>query len=194
MKTISDFSVKDLLPHGIGADKQVQAAADALDPQLREIGRTADAVSIYTNIGALTHEMLDALAVQFDATNWKDNWKINVKQSVLKTIIVNKRKVGTLKAVREAIGSLGNKARIVEWFNETPKGKPHTFNIYLLFGGNETDITDDIIRAINLAKPARSHFAFIVQESGSTKANTGGGIIPVVFVRFTATATENTEE
>ena len=186
MKTISDISLKDLLPHGIGADKQVQAAADALDPQLHEIGRTADAVSIYTNIGALTNEMLDALAVQFDATNWKDSWSRAMKISVLKNIMANKRKVGTLKAVREAVQALGNNVQIVEWFNDTPQGKPHTFRVYLLFGGTDAEVTDDVVNAINLAKPVRSHFAIIAKEETKSGIISGGAMTAVSYVRAVA--------
>lgn len=187
MKTIEDISLKDLLPQGIGADAAVQAAARSIDPQLQSIGRTTDGAAVYANIGALTHEMLDALAVQFDATNWRDSWSRDIKISVLKTIIANKRKVGTLKAVREAIESFGNRAQIVEWFNDTPQGEPHTFKIYLLYGGNDVDVSSDIISAVNLAKPARSHFAFVIRESGSTRVDIGATARPISAVRFIAT-------
>lgn len=186
MKTISDFSLKDLLPHGIGADKQVQSAADALDPQLREIGRTADALSIYANISMLTHEMLDALAVQFDATNWKDSWSRELKVSALKTIIANKRKVGTMKAVRGAVQSLGGESQIVEWFNETPRGNPHTFKVYLLYGGNDTNVSEDVIRAINLVKPARSHFMIIAIEEVKNDTISSGAMTAISYVRAVA--------
>ena len=186
MKTIADISLKDLLPHGIGADANVQAAAQSLDPHLQAIGKTSDAVAIYANVGALTHQMLDALAVQFDATNWKDSWSREVKISVLKTVIANKRKVGTLKAVRAAIESFGNKAQIVEWFNETEQGDPHTFKIYLLYGGNEIEVTDDISRAINLAKPARSHYTIIAVEEVKSGIMSGGAMTAISHVRAVA--------
>lgn len=187
MKTIEDISLKDLLPQGIGADAAVQAAAQSIDPHLQAIGRTTDGAAVYANIGTLTHEMLDALAVQFDATNWKDSWTRDTKISVLKTIIANKRKVGTLKAVREAIESFGNKAQIVEWFNDTPQGEPHTFKIYLLYGGNDVDVSSDIISAVNLAKPARSHFAFVIRESGTFSVEIGAMARPISVVRCIAT-------
>lgn len=186
MKTIADISLKDLLPHGIGADANVQAAAQAIDPHLRKIGTGADDVSIYANVDALMDKMLDALAVQFDATNWKDSWPRELKVSVLKTVIANKRKVGTLKAVREAIESLGNKAQIVEWFNETEQGEPHTFKIYLLYGGNEVEVTDDISRAINLAKPARSHYTIIAVEEVKSGIMSGGAMTAISYVRAVA--------
>ena len=186
MKTIEDISLKDLLPQGIGADAAVQAAAQSLDPHLRKIGTGADAVAIYANMDALTHKMLDALAVQFDATNWKDSWSRNLRISVLKTVIANKRKVGTLKAVRDAIESFGNSAQIVEWFNETPQGEPHTFKIYLLYGGNQTEVTDDISRAINLAKPARSHYTIIAIEELKNGIISGGAMTAISHVRAVA--------
>lgn len=186
MKTIGNISLKDLLPQGIGADAAVQAAAQSIDPHLQAIGKTADAVSIYANVDALTHQMLDALAVQFDAINWKDSWSRELKILVLKTVIANKRKVGTLKAVRDAIESFGNRAQIVEWFNETPQGEPHTFKIYLLYGGNETEVSDDIRRAINLAKPARSHYTIIAVEEGKSGIMSGGAMTAISYVRAVA--------
>lgn len=186
MKTIEDISLKDLLPQGIGADAAVQAAARSIDPQLQTIGRTTDGVAVYANIGALTHEMLDALAVQFDAINWKDSWSRELKVSILKTIIANKRKVGTMKAVRDAIESLGNNAQIVEWFNETPQGEPHTFKIYLLYGGNQTEVSEDISRAINLAKPARSHYTIIAIEEIKNGIISSGAMTAISHIRAVA--------
>lgn len=187
MKTIADINLKDLLPHGIGADANVQAAAQSLDPHLHAIGKTSDAVAIYANVDALTHQMLDAIALQFDATNWKDSWLRELKVSVLKTIIANKRKVGTMKAVRDAIESFGNNAQIVEWFNETPQGEPHTFKIYLLYGGNQTEVSEDISRAINLAKPARSHYTIIAIEEITNGIISSGAMTAISHTRAVAT-------
>lgn len=186
MKTIADINLKDLLPQGVGADANVQAAAQSLDPHLQAIGKTSDAVTIYANVGALTHQMLDALAVQFDATNWKDSWSRELKVSVLKTVIANKRKVGTLKAVREAVQSLGNHVEIIEWFNETPRGEPHTFRVNMLFGGTDADVTDDVIRAINLAKPARSRFKIVAKEETKSGIISGGAMTAISYIRAVA--------
>lgn len=186
MKTIDNISIRDLLPHSIGADGTVSGAADAIDPHLRAISGAVDKSLIYANIDRLSHAALDALAVQYDQLNWNAEWNLQTKTSVLKDCIKNKRKVGTLKAVREAVQSLGNNVQIVEWFEREEKGKPHTFTVEVMFGEGNPTITKEVRNAIDLSKPLRSHYEFLVTDNNKFSIIPVAVINPITYVRAIA--------
>ena len=78
----------------------------------------------------------------------------------------------------------------MEWFNDKDEngnlGEPHTFKIYLLFGGNDTEVTDEIYRAINLAKPARSHYVIIAVEEVKSGIISSGAMTAISHARAVA--------
>lgn len=173
MKTLEEISLLDLLPASISRDATVQAIAKAIDPQLKIISETVDAPAIYSNIDKLPGDILDHLAVQYDVATWRDHWSLAMKRSIIKTAIADKRIVGTVAAIENAIKSLGSSARIVEWWQTEPKGTPHTFKIYVSLNDVEGTVTEqmqeDIILLIDAAKPLRSHYDMIL-----TRAMNGG--------------------
>lgn len=169
MKTLEQISLLDLLPNSISGDATVQAIVKATDPQLNFISVNVDTPAIYSNIDNLPGDILDHLAVQYDVATWRDYWNIATKRSVIKTAIADKRIVGTVAAVENAIKSLGSSAKIIEWWQTEPKGTPHTFKIYVSINDMEEAVTEqtqeDIILLINAAKPLRSHYEMILTRS-----------------------------
>lgn len=169
MKTLDDILLEDILPENLAKDGTVKAASVAIDPQLTAVSQAVDLPSIYSNINSLSSLALDHLAVQYDVRVWRDTWPLSLKRSVLNTAIADKSKKGTLSAVKQALESLGSSAKVVEWWQETPKATPHTFKIYatqaLIEGVIRSELQEDIIKAIYDAKPMRSHFTFTIQEN-----------------------------
>lgn len=169
MKTINDISLRDTIPDSIAKDKKVSSAIAAIDPQLHAIAKRTETPSIYYNIDNLTSEQLDILAWQFDLSTWREKWNIAIKRSVLKTAIRDKSKNGTLSAVRQAVASIGSAASITEWWQENPKGEPHTFKVQVAMakieGQLQDDTIEDIMSLIDYAKPLRSHYNFILGVS-----------------------------
>lgn len=192
MKTIDNISLKDTIPDSIGKDEQVKAAIKAIDPKLQGVAISTDASYIYSNIDKLSSLALDHLALQYDVDAWRDSWDIAMKRSVLKTAIMDKRKKGTLSAVREAVSSLGGSATIREWWQSNPKGTPHTFTINVslpkIDGVLGEQMQDDLIALIDGAKPARSHYSFVLNTSLS------GTISAIGFVRTLTVAEVRTRE
>lgn len=166
MKTLEEIKLKDILPSSIGRDVTVQAAADAIDPHLQFVSEKLDAPAIYANIDNLSSTQLDHLAVQYDVATWRDHWNISLKRSVIKTAIADKRKIGTVSAVKGALKSLGSSAKIVEWWQTNPMGTPHTFTIYVTLSDTQGTITEemqkDVQIMIDAAKPLRSHYEMIL--------------------------------
>lgn len=181
MNTINDVSLHKTIPENIGKDNNVSAAIDAFDKKLLELAKQTDVPSIYINLDKLTSLELDHLALQYDVDSWRDGWNIAVKRSVLRTAIADKRKKGTLSAVKQAIASLGGSATITEWWQKEPKGIPHTFTINVILpnmeGVLEADMQDDLIAMIDGAKPLRSHYNFVLNTSLS------GTLSAIGFIR-----------
>lgn len=175
MKTLEDIKLIDTMPDSISKDEKVKAAAEALDPKLQLIAKQADIVSIYLNLNNLSNEVLNHLAVQFDLSVWRDSWPLSLKRSVIKTAITDKRKKGTLSAVKKALESLGSACSIVEWWQQTPEGTPGTFKIYATQSEYEGVISDqlqeDIIAMVDDVKPASRHYDLVLTQS--LKGNIG---------------------
>lgn len=168
MKTLDGVKLKDLLPDSIAKDGNVEASSEAIDPHLKFIAEHSGIPSIYIDIDNLSSVALDHLAKQYDISVWRDGWNVSLKRSVLKTAIADKRKKGTIGAVKKALQSLGSAASIVEWWQTTPKGEPHTFTIYAtqpeFDGVIPAEMQEDIIGMIDDAKPLRSHYNFVVSQ------------------------------
>lgn len=187
-RELIESSLLDVVPDSISKDTDVSSAAKALDVQLLEMTGVLDLPSIYVSIDKLTSEQLDHLAYSWDASVWRDSWPIDLKRSIVKQVIQEKRKKGTRKAVEEAVKALGSAATIEEWWEKTPHGAPHTFTIYAslarLDGTLESEMQEDLIALINDAKPVRSHFDFVVVKNLLGHIGWHGSIRPVAYARI----------
>ena len=65
MKSTKEFSLLDILPQNISADKKMYAAAQALDLELQRLSAEAKLVLHLPRLAELPHEVLDTLAWQF---------------------------------------------------------------------------------------------------------------------------------
>lgn len=180
MKTIDDVSLIDIMPDSISRDTNVASAAVSIDKQLHVLAGYVDIGSLIANINKLPSAVLDHMAAEYDVTVWRDSWSVEMKRSVLKNAIADKRTKGTRAAVVGALASLGSSASIVEWWQETPKGKPHTFKVYATLpktGALDAEVQEDLIKLIDDAKPLRSHYDFILQQS------VDGGVGVCAYIR-----------
>lgn len=188
MKTIEDIKLIDTMPASLANDENVKAVAHALDRPLQEIAKSVDVPAIYGSIDMLPSAVLDHLAVSWDATVWRDSWPVELKRSVLKTTISEKRKKGTVKAVKDALASISSAASIVEWWQTEPKGTPHTFTIYAtqadIEGTIDAEMQEDVIALIDDAKPVRSHYDFIIQNKAKGTINTTALVRPVTYAKI----------
>lgn len=167
-KSLNECSLLGLVPDSIKRDQSVKSAGLALDPVLKEVTDALDLPSLYVSIDKLTSKQLDHLAYSWDASVWRDSWPIELKRSMVKNVVTEKRKKGTVKAVRDALASIQSAATIREWWQESPKGTPHTFTIYAtqgkIDGVLDVEMQEDLLRLIDDAKPVRSHYTFVVQQ------------------------------
>ncbi|MFJ1230849.1 phage tail protein I [Yersinia proxima] len=165
MIDLTSVSLMDVLPDSLKGDPAVMAMAAALDKELTEITKLVTLPTLYCRIDELDSQTLDHLAWQFNADTWRKSWHLPLKRSVIKSIIMNKRQKGTRWAIEDAVSSLGANVTVVEWWETTPPGEPHTFAItstvnHFAEQVPPGDMLDDINRRIAAIKPARSHYTF----------------------------------
>lgn len=169
MKTLQDITLGDLLPDSISSDQQVKQSAEAIDPELKTVSGFLLLGAVLANVDKLTSTQLDHIAYSFDLTTWRDYWPLSQKRQVAKTVVAQKCRMGTLSAVKKVLESLGSAVSITEWWQKTPKGAPHTFEVVAsigaISGGLSANAQEDFFRLLDEAKPVRSHYTFTVVQS-----------------------------
>ena len=196
-KGLADVRLSDLLPDSIAQDDNVRHSAEALDKQLLDMTSAVDLPSIYVSIDRLTSTQLDHVAYGWDASVWRDSWPVSMKRSVLKNVVREKRKKGTLRAVKDAVASIGSAATIKEWWQQEPKGTPHTFEIQATLGNIEgtldSEMQEDLFALIDDAKPVRSHYTFVLVRQLQGGMGVDGYLRPVAYSRIRSEAVESAD-
>lgn len=188
MKTLDNAKLSDVLPDSIAKDAKVSAAAAAIDPYLAAVASGREIPAIYASLSRLTGRQLDHIATQWDVRVWRESWTDDLKRSVLSTAIIDKRKRGTVSAVKGALESISSIATIVEWWQKNPKGTPHTFTVYATVsefeGTLDSELQEDILALIDDNKPLRSHYDFVLQTTGRGEIGFVGVVRPLVFAKL----------
>lgn len=172
MKTLEENDELSLLePQSIKNDQTVKDLTKSFNPVLsRFYDHLHDGLFLY-RINDLSSDQLDHLAVQWQPLVWRDTWPIEVKRSVIATMIIEKRRMGTRGAVRNTLASFGAASKFKEWWEKTPQGTPHTFEITVnqneLEGTVRSEVTTDLIRTIDLVKPVRSQYTLTIVQTNT---------------------------
>lgn len=120
--------------------------------------------------------LLPWLAWALGVEDWRDYWTEATKRDVIRQSIPIRRLRGTRAAVAAAIAPFGAHMIIREWWETTPPGVPHTFQVIIIYGGLAVTaaMQDDVVRQITRAKPLRSHFTVSVGLSAAAQLNVCG--------------------
>jgi len=175
-----------LLPPGSTALELAleQVAADLLDiPVPIRAVRSADDCPIALLPWEAWGRSLDA---------WSTDWPDAIKRARVRNAIPIARRKGSAASVRNVVASFGGSVAIREWWQRTPRGVPHSFDLVLNLDQAGAPATaafvDQVIAEVSRVKPARSHFTF---TQGLT-ASAGVGLIavvrPTIYARLSCTA------
>lgn len=155
-----------------------------MPPNATALDRAAEAVSVSAlqdiaqphralwNPDTCPLALLPWLAWSMGVEAWRTDWPENVKRAIVRNAIQVQRRRGTIASVRDTVASFGGSIAIREWWQKTPKGTPHTFELVFTMAGQENTsaaFVDDVMAEVSRVKPLRSHFDFI-QGLGSTGA------------------------
>ncbi|RZL07786.1 MAG: phage tail protein I [Rubrivivax sp.] len=132
--------------------------------------------------------LLPWLAWTMGVEGWRPEWPEQVKRARIRSSISIHRRKGTVKAVKDAVNSFGAQISIREWWETSPQGEPHTFELVLTVpeaGAVTTaDFIDDVIAEVNRTKPLRSHFSFVLGLSGKARLAVAAVGRPVIYARL----------
>jgi phage tail P2-like protein len=188
MLNLEDLNLIELLPSSLQSDNQVKAAAQGISEQLRQVTIACMEPALFSRIDQLTSGQLDHLSWQFDAKVWRDTWPVSLKRSVIRTVILEKSKKGTRRALEQAIASLGSSVVIREWFEMDPPGIPHTFEIVVSVGEIEGQLTAqteaDVRLRIEEAKPVRSQYELTLATQALADLYLAGASRPTIYARM----------
>lgn len=132
-----------------------------------------------------------AWALSIDA--WKSYWPLHVKRARVRAAIQIQQRKGTADSVRQVVASFGGQVQLREWWQQTPPGPPHTFEMVLTLAGDGGDtataqFVDDVIAEVMRTKPVRSHFTFTQGLRASAGVGVGAGARAALYRRLQFTA------
>lgn len=137
--------------------------------------------------------LLPWLAWTLSIDNWAPYWPVTVKRARLREAVEIQRRKGTTQSVRDVVRSFGAGLALREWWQKSPRGTPHTFEVVLTLGGsvpNTAAYQTDVINEIQRTKPLRSHFTFTAGLSASARLGLAGASRPIVYRRISCTEAE----
>lgn len=129
-------------------------------------------------------EILPWLAWALSVDTWNPNWEEFTKRAVVSTAISTARIKGTRKAVSDALNALGAGVVLVEWFEKTPTGTPHTFTINIVAQDTSLEAQASMVSEIERTKPLRSHYDIVFGVAGMGEINLCGALRPAVYTRL----------
>lgn len=104
--------------------------------------------------------LLPWLASELSVDTWDNAWTEAQKRAVIKASILVHRRKGTVSAVREVLQATDADVNLVEWWQEQPRGTPHTFrlDVEIEDRGIDEETLISVERQVASVKPVRSHF------------------------------------
>lgn len=132
--------------------------------------------------------VLPFLAWGLAIARWDPAWTEAEKRAAIADAIPFHRRKGTRAIVREVLDRFHPLLQVIEWWETSPKGAPHTFevrapaaDIPASFLTSETATA--IIRDVASVKPVRSHFTFVQSLEAQALGWLAGGANLATFGR-----------
>ncbi|WP_330925240.1 phage tail protein I [Candidatus Sororendozoicomonas aggregata] len=117
--------MSDLLPPSATPQERALASVSERLEQLPVIYRDL------WNPDTCPAEFLPYLAWSFSVDEWNDDWPDHIKRQTVKDALYQHRIKGSRQSVENAIAAFNAQARIIEWWEQTPRATPHTFEVWM---------------------------------------------------------------
>ena len=172
-KDLQSTSLLDILPPNLLTDKQIYAAARALDDELQKITAATKEALLLPRLDELPEEVIDLLAWQWHVDFYEPvGMNIDTKRRLIKNSIAWHRIKGTPAAVEQVVSAAFDTSHVQEWFEYG--GKPYHFKVVTEDVTTDKDVLERMRRAIHAAKNARSWLEtveFILHLQDTAKAD-----------------------
>ncbi len=131
--------------------------------------------------------LLPWLAWSLGLDSWQPYWPVAIKRQRIKAAVDIQRHKGTTKSVRDVVAAFGSALALREWWQLSPKGPPHTFEVVLTIGAGVPKTAayqQDVIAEIERTKPVRSHFTFTLGMAATGGLGLQGAARPIIYRRL----------
>ena len=133
MISLYDSEIKEILPDVLSTQPEVRAISYAINMALRRLLTYCKSTGVYSSIDELGEEVLDLLAIEFDALYYDMSLPLANKRKIIKDTLPQYLRSGTVGAVEDLITTIFGGGEIEEWFDY--EGTPGHFRLFV-------DITD----------------------------------------------------
>lgn len=168
---------------------RLERAVERADAQLSGVPMVHDTLWNPWNCPA---EFLPFLAWSVSVDTWDSDWPERIKRARIASSFQIQRHKGTAQSIADLVASFGGQVQIREWWQSTPQGQPHTFDLFLTISGDggqdsSAEFVHQIVDAVNRTKPVRSHFTFTQGIQADSEVGTVAGAEAAVYRRLTMT-------
>lgn len=168
-ETLALVNLIDLVPPNLQSDPQIQAAASALDVELRSVSEAIPEALLLSRIDELPESVLDLLAWQFHVDFYEPvGFSIEKKRALIKQSIAWHRHKGTPWAVEQVLSAAFAQSEVREWFEYG--GEPYRFKVRTTDSLPDDEAYQRLIRAIESVKNTRS---WLDEESAGIEVKRG---------------------
>ena len=127
MIKLREATLTDALPAAVARQPWVQALAATWLALAKRALDCTDNSRIYTNIDGISETLLDALAIELRAPNYREDFDIETKRATIKSSMPYYNTTGTKAAVVSVVRELYGESTVEEWFEYS--GTPGCFRI-----------------------------------------------------------------
>ena len=126
-------------------------------------------------------DVLPFLAWAVAISHWDWEWTDAEKRAAIAAAIPFHFRKGTRGAVEEVLARFHPLLTVTEWWQTSPQGTPHTFEVRAPaeIGADflTAETAEAIIRDVAAAKPLRAHFDFVQVLEAQARLYMAGGVI-----------------
>ena len=154
-KDLQSVSLLDILPPNLLVDKQIHAAARALDDELQKITTATRNALLLPRLDELPEEVIDLLAWQWHVDFYEPSMSIETKRQLVRESIAWHRIKGTKAAVEKMAQTVFKGGVVTEWFE---------------YGGDPYHFRIDVLNAPNMTEENRGRLLAVVNASKNTRS------------------------
>lgn len=166
MAKLIDVKLIDLVPPNLRSDKQVQAAAEALDQELQAVTQAISETILMGRLNELPEEVIDLLAWQFHVDFYEPTMSLTEKRGMILQSIDWHKRLGTPAVVQEMVSTLFVGGTVYEWWEYG--GQPYHFRVEVTDTVQDGSIYNRLVSLINAVKNTRSWLDGVIMIKGSS--------------------------
>jgi len=182
MADITQINLIGLVPDSIRGDPQVQAAAAAIDNELKAVTAAIPATLLIARLDELPEAVIDLLAWQWHVDYYEPvGMDIDTKRVLIRQSIDWHRHKGTPGVVQEVVTAVLGDAKVLEWFEYV--GEPYWFKVECNDVINDGRTYEHLMRLVSAVKNTRSWLEKVTIYK-EYKGSLSIGTIPVIGTKI----------